>query len=128
MTRCSSESGDPPRRCQNTFARGRPPPGARSVRRGPRWLFSYGGGGGLLCVEAAEALGIHRVVVFPHSSVFSAFGAGLLPIAHSYQTVVPAGAGRRGNRRGRGRLADNARRDLRAEGVRALDGSMRRLR
>lgn len=87
-----------------------------------RWLFSYGGGGGLLCVEAAEALGIQRVVVFPHSSVFSAFGAGLLPIAHSYQTVVAAGADRAAIAAAVARLADNARRDLRAEGVRALDG------
>lgn len=86
-----------------------------------RWLFSYGGGGGLLCVEAAEALGIHRVVVFPHSSVFSAFGAGLLPIAHSYQTVVPAGADDAAIGAAVARLADNARRDLRAEGVLALE-------
>jgi N-methylhydantoinase A/oxoprolinase/acetone carboxylase beta subunit len=61
-------------------------------------------------------------VVFPHSSVFSAFGAGLLPIAHSYQTVVPAGAGEVALRAAVARLADNARRDLRAEGVWALDG------
>ncbi|HEY4280678.1 MAG TPA: hydantoinase/oxoprolinase family protein [Conexibacter sp.] len=68
------------------------------------WLFSYGGGGGLLCVPAAEALGIPRVVVFPHSSVFSAFGGGLLPIAHSYEGELAD-------------LVDRARRDLRAEGV-----------
>jgi N-methylhydantoinase A len=85
------------------------------------WLFSYGGGGGLLCVEAAEILGIDRVVVFPHSSVFSAFGAGLLPIAHSYETVVPAGAGDAAAAAAVARLLDNARRDLRAEGVHALD-------
>jgi N-methylhydantoinase A len=86
-----------------------------------RWLFSYGGGGGLLCVDAAEALGIHRVVVFPHSSVFSAFGAGLLPIAHAYRTVVPAGDDDEAIGAAVARLADNARRDLRAEGVRGLD-------
>jgi N-methylhydantoinase A/oxoprolinase/acetone carboxylase beta subunit len=86
-----------------------------------RWLFSYGGGGGLLCVEAADVLGISRVVVFPHSSVFSAFGAGLLPIAHSYQSVVPSGSGSAALAAAVSRLADNARRDLRAEGVRALD-------
>jgi len=72
------------------------------------WLFSYGGGGGLLCVPAAEALGIRRVVVFPHSSVFSAFGGGLLPIAHSYEGELA-------------QLADRARRDLRAEGVTELE-------
>ena len=68
-----------------------------------RWLFSYGGGGGLLCVEAAEILEIPRVVVFPHSSVFSAFGAGLLPVAHSYEGVV--GGRRRRGCAGRGRRA-----------------------
>jgi N-methylhydantoinase A len=86
-----------------------------------RWLFSYGGGGGLLCAEAADILGIPRVVVFPHSSVFSAFGAGLLPIAHSYQAVVPAGSGEAALGPAVARLADSARRDLRAEGVHALD-------
>jgi N-methylhydantoinase A len=86
-----------------------------------RWLFSYGGGGGLLCAEAADILGTPRVVVFPHSSVFSAFGAGLLPIAHSYQAVVPAGSGEAALSAAVARLADSARRDLRAEGVHALD-------
>lgn len=86
-----------------------------------RWLFSYGGGGGLLCAEAADILGIPRVVVFPHSSVFSAFGAGLLPIAHSYQAVVSAESGEAAVGAAVARLADSARRDLRAEGVHALD-------
>jgi N-methylhydantoinase A/acetophenone carboxylase len=85
-----------------------------------RWLFSYGGGGGLLCADAADILGIPNVVVFPNSSVFSAFGAGLLPIAHSYETVVPAGEGNGRVATAAARLADNARRDLRAEGVREL--------
>ena len=97
-------------------------PSWRRVEPATRWLFSYGGGGGLLCAEAADILGIPRVVVLPHSSVFSAFGAGLLPIAHSYETVVPARIGRRGAAAAVARLADNARRDLRAEGVRDLDG------
>jgi N-methylhydantoinase A/oxoprolinase/acetone carboxylase beta subunit len=86
-----------------------------------RWLFSYGGGGGLLSVEAAEILGIARVVVFPHSSVFSAFGAGLLPIAHAYEAVVPPGSGQAALGSAVARLADNARRDLRAEGVHDLE-------
>jgi N-methylhydantoinase A len=83
-----------------------------------RWLFSYGGGGGLLCVEAAEALGCAHVVVFPHSSVFSAFGGGLLPIAHAYETVVPVGSPASAVSAAAARLADNARRDLRSEGIR----------
>jgi N-methylhydantoinase A/oxoprolinase/acetone carboxylase beta subunit len=74
-----------------------------------------------MCTDAAEILGIGRVVVFPHSSVFSAFGAGLLPIAHSYHQVVPAGVPDGVLGAAVARLADNARRDLRAEGVRELD-------
>jgi N-methylhydantoinase A len=96
-------------------------PALESSAPSTRWLFSYGGGGGLLCVEAAEILDVPHVVVFPHSSVFSAFGAALLPIAHSYQTVVGAGAGDAAVGAAVARLADNARRDLRAEGVRGLD-------
>lgn len=93
-----------------------------------RWLFSYGGGGGLLCVEAAEVLNIPRVVVFPHSSVFSAFGAGLLPVAHSYESVVAVGAGVAALAETVARLADNARRDLRAESVTELTGVSATLR
>lgn len=91
-------------------------PRLEAVPPAERWLFSYGGGGGLLCLAAADSLDIGRVVVFPHSSVFSAFGAGLLPLAHAYEApvagVAPAEA--------LVRLADNARRDLRAEGVTEL--------
>jgi len=86
-----------------------------------RWLFSYGGGGGLLCTAAAESLGVRRVVVFPHSSVFSAFGASLLPLAHSYEAVVPAGAAPEALADAVERLGDNARRDLRSEGITDLD-------
>jgi N-methylhydantoinase A len=85
-----------------------------------RWLFSYGGGGGLLCAAAADALGAGQVAVFPHSSVFSAFGGGLLSIAHAYQAVARSGDTV-------ARLADNARRDLRAEGVTDLDAVQARV-
>lgn len=85
-----------------------------------RWLFSYGGGGGLLCTAAAESLGIRRVIVFPHGSVFSAFGGALLPLAHSYETVVAPGAAPEALADALARQADNARRDLRSEGVRDL--------
>ena len=87
-----------------------------------RWLFSYGGGGGLLCVAAADVLDLRRVVVFPHSSVFSAFGAGLLPIAHGYQSVIAPRSSAAVRADAVARLADNARRDLRAEGVTELGG------
>jgi N-methylhydantoinase A/oxoprolinase/acetone carboxylase beta subunit len=82
-----------------------------------RWLFSYGGGGGLLCFEAAEALSCRRVVVFPHSSVFSAFGGGLLPIAHAYEAVIAVDASAHDATATVAKLADQARRDLRAEGI-----------
>ena len=78
-----------------------------------RWLLSYGGGGGLLCVAAAESLGMEQVVVFPQSSVFSAFGGGLLPIAHNYQAAV-VGLSAQATIEN---LAMSAARDLRAEGV-----------
>lgn len=87
---------------------------------GERWLLSYGGGGGLLAADAADALDIARVVVFPHSSVFSAFGGGLLPIAHGYQAVVPVGSPAHLVGEALARLADNARRDLRSEGITEL--------
>ena len=82
-----------------------------------RWLFSYGGGGGLLAVSAACALGIERVVVFPQSSVFSAFGGGLLPIAHTYHSAVRDVADLDGVREALGVIVDRAARDMRAEGV-----------
>ncbi|HUG50445.1 MAG TPA: hydantoinase/oxoprolinase family protein [Terrimesophilobacter sp.] len=78
-----------------------------------RWLLSYGGGGGLLCVAAAESLGIDQVVVFPQSSVFSAFGGGLLPIAHNYQSAVAGNSVPATIEK----LVMSAERDLRAEGV-----------
>ena len=101
-------------------ADGRGRPELTEAPEAERWLFSYGGGGGLLCAAAADALGAGNVAVFPHSSVFSAFGGGLLPIAHAYQAVAARAAGDTV-----ARLADNARRDLRAEGVTDLDPSRR---
>jgi N-methylhydantoinase A len=82
-----------------------------------RWLFSYGGGGGLLAVHAAEALDIRNVAVFPQSSVFSAFGGGLLPIAHSYEAPVADIADAGLLHAEFTKLTDRARRDLRGERV-----------
>ena len=84
-----------------------------------KWLFSYGGGGGLLCADAAEALDIANIVVFPQSSVFSAFGGGLLPIAHKYETLMDTAASDSEIDNATRGLADRAQRDLRTEGVRA---------
>jgi len=97
------------------WAAGRP--GLADASRGARSLFCYGGGGGLLAVPAAAALGIGQVVVFPQSSVFSAFGGSLLPIAHAYHAAVPdvGDAGAAGQVLAG--LLDRAARDMRAEGV-----------
>jgi N-methylhydantoinase A/oxoprolinase/acetone carboxylase beta subunit len=93
------------------------PAGPDAAAAADRWLYCYGGGGGLLAVPAASALGIGQVAVFPQSAVFSAFGGGLLPVAHSYHAAVPdvADAGTIG--KALAAVTDRARRDLRAEGV-----------
>jgi N-methylhydantoinase A len=87
-----------------------------------RWLFSYGGGGGLLAVPAAAALGISQVVVFPQSSVFSAFGGSLLPIAHSYHAVAEDVSDADTVTAALSRMLDRAARDMRAEGVPTGEG------
>jgi N-methylhydantoinase A len=92
-------------------------PGFASSDPAQRWLFSYGGGGGLLAVAAAESLGIEQVMVFPQSSVFSAFGGGLLPIAHSYHGSVRDVADGASVTKALTLLMDRALRDMRAEGV-----------
>lgn len=80
-------------------------------------LFSYGGGGGLLAVAAADALGFDQVVVFPQSSVFSAFGGGLLPIAHTYHAPVTDGSDAATVAHALTDAAARAGRDMRSEGV-----------
>ena len=92
-------------------------PGLAGASPGSQSLFSYGGGGGLLAVPAAAALGIDEVVVFPQSSVFSAFGGSLLPIAHTYHAAVTdvSDAGAVGQ--ALAGMLDRAARDMRAEGV-----------
>jgi N-methylhydantoinase A len=84
-----------------------------------QWLYCYGGGGGLLAAPAASAIGIGQVVVFPQSAVFSAFGGGLLPVAHSYHAAVPDVSDPGAIVRALGAVIDRARRDLRAEGIAA---------
>jgi N-methylhydantoinase A len=95
--------------------------GQDTAAAGPldRWLYCYGGGGGLLAVPAASALGIDQVAVFAQSAVFSAFGGGLLPVAHSYHAAVSDVADAGAVRQALATLVDRARRDLRAEGVAA---------
>jgi N-methylhydantoinase A len=48
-------------------------------------MFSYGGGGPLHACGYADVLGVRKVVVPPHSPVFSASGAAGLDLLHIYE-------------------------------------------
>ena len=48
-------------------------------------LFSYGGAGNAHCAGYAAGLGFSKLIVFPFSSVFSAFGASTADIRHVYE-------------------------------------------
>jgi N-methylhydantoinase A len=52
-------------------------------------LFAYGGAGPTHCCGYAQALGINRIFLFPESSVFCAYGASLLDVAHIYERARP---------------------------------------
>jgi N-methylhydantoinase A/oxoprolinase/acetone carboxylase beta subunit len=52
-------------------------------------LFAYGGAGATHCCGYASALGIGRIVVFPESPVFCAFGASTLDVTHVYERARP---------------------------------------
>lgn len=54
-------------------------------------LFAFGGGGGLHAAAVAEALGISKILSFPFSSVFSAFGSSTLDVVHVYETCFQGG-------------------------------------
>ena len=48
-------------------------------------LFAFGGGGGCLCCDVAEYVGIPRIYLFPQSAVFCAFGSSIMDILHIYE-------------------------------------------
>jgi N-methylhydantoinase A/acetophenone carboxylase len=52
-------------------------------------LFAYGGAGPTHCCGYAQALGISRIFLFPESSVFCAYGASMLDVAHIYERARP---------------------------------------
>jgi len=52
-------------------------------------LFAYGGAGPTHCCGYAQALGIDRIYLFPESSVFCAYGASMLDVAHVYERARP---------------------------------------
>lgn len=52
-------------------------------------LFAYGGAGPAHCCGYAEALGIRRILLFPESSVFCAYGSSTLEVTHVYERARP---------------------------------------
>jgi N-methylhydantoinase A/acetophenone carboxylase len=48
-------------------------------------LFAYGGAGPTHCVGYGSVLGIERIVVFPFSPVFCAWGSSTMPVTHIYE-------------------------------------------
>lgn len=52
-------------------------------------LFAYGGAGPTHCCGYAEALGIRRILLFPESSVFCAYGSSTLEVTHVYERARP---------------------------------------
>ena len=52
-------------------------------------MMSYGGAGGVHCGGLAKALGIAKIIVFPTSSVFGAFGVGVLDVSHILYRNLP---------------------------------------
>ena len=48
-------------------------------------LFAFGGAGPTHCVGYGGTLGMKRIVIFPFSAVFCAWGASTMPLAHIYE-------------------------------------------
>ncbi|HLB12997.1 MAG TPA: hydantoinase/oxoprolinase family protein, partial [Dehalococcoidia bacterium] len=51
-------------------------------------LFSFGGGGGLICGAVADRVGASKIYSFPFSSVFSAFGSSIMNVVHCYERLA----------------------------------------
>ena len=47
-------------------------------------LLAYGGAGPTHCCGYAQALGVGRIITFPYSAVFSAFGSSTADVVHTY--------------------------------------------
>lgn len=52
-------------------------------------LLAYGGAGPTHCCGYAEALGLTRIITFPYSAVFSAFGSSTADVVHYYSRTQP---------------------------------------
>ncbi|MAF47841.1 MAG: hydantoinase/oxoprolinase family protein [Rhodospirillales bacterium] len=48
-------------------------------------LFSFGGAGPTHCIGYASEIGIERMLIFPFSPIFCAWGAATMPLAHIYE-------------------------------------------
>ncbi|EFK09259.1 hydantoinase/oxoprolinase [delta proteobacterium NaphS2] len=48
-------------------------------------LFAFGGGGGCLCCDIADQVGISRIHVFNQGPVFCAFGSSTMDVLHIYE-------------------------------------------
>jgi len=52
-------------------------------------LLAYGGAGATHCCGYAQALGAKRIIAFPYSAVFSAFGSSTADVVHHYSHTEP---------------------------------------
>lgn len=65
---------------------------ARGREAGEFTLLAYGGAGATHCCGYAEALGVNRIITFPYSAVFSAFGSSTADVVHYYTHTEPMSA------------------------------------
>ena len=63
--------------------------GARGKQAADFALLAYGGAGATHCCGYAEALGVERIITFPYSAVFSAFGSSTADVVHTYTHTEP---------------------------------------
>jgi len=93
-------------------------------------LFAFGGGGGCLCCDIADHVGISRNYLFHQSSVFSAFGSSMMDILHIYEDsdkiTLRSGSGQYLDNYDKynriiADLQEKASRDMRGEGFRPED-------
>lgn len=93
-------------------------------------LFAFGGGGGCLCCDIADHVGISRIYLFRQSPVFCAFGSSMMDVLHIYEDshniTLRSGSGQYlGNFDEYNRiiadLQEKAFRDMRGEGFRPED-------
>lgn len=62
---------------------------ARGRKAGDFALLAYGGAGATHCCGYARALGAKRIIAFPYSAVFSAFGSSTADVVHHYTHTEP---------------------------------------